>query len=84
MQLVQALAQRNAVELGPWQQALAGLAQTRVMLATAAAAAAIDMAAGNNASATRFGFDAESCFEALQDHIQLRVTGELPMHLKGN
>ena len=83
MQLVQALTQRNAVELGPWQQALAGISQTRVLLATAAAAAAIDTAAGNNASATRFGFDAESCFEALQDQIQLRVTGETLLYLRG-
>ena len=83
MQLVQALAQRGAVELAPWQQALSGLTQTRVMLATAAASAAMGMAAGNNASVNRFGFDAESCFATLQEHVQLRVTGEMPMHLRG-
>ena len=69
MQLVQSMASRKIVELGPWQQAVSGLADMRARLGTAAAPSA-----GN--STERFGFDATTCFDALQDHIRSRVIGE--------
>ena len=63
------MASRKIVELGPWQQAVSGLADMRARLGTAAAPSA-----GN--STERFGFDATTCFDALQDHIRSRVIGE--------
>ena len=74
MQLVQSMASREIVELGPWQQAVSGLADMRARLGTAAAPSA-----GN--STERFGFDATTCFDALQDHIRSRVVGETAKQL---
>jgi len=70
MQLIQSMASRNTVELGPWQRAVSGLTDMRVRLGTIAAPSA-----GNSTS--RFGFDAKSCYDALQDHVRSRVLGEV-------
>ncbi len=68
MQLVKQLGKRAVVEYSPWAKALSGLRQAAVLLRTAAAPSA-----GN--STAMFGFDAQTCYDALLGFIRKDVTG---------